>query len=199
MQASHVEEQLIGLMKSVFEIEGADRNTRVSLADGIVMLEDIGVDVSLNDLTEFLYDESNCDDVHYEDGLEIEEFKAFLQWAGSNLTTSTGIIDYCKTRGAKIEILTSAAKITGSNGVMVPRMQCFHKQAWSPKAGDWKNVMRALWNMGLRLDVKDSAQSEWCKWCSKELGFRTPEDIASCRSNHFSCCQHESNSWSRKL
>uniref|UniRef100_A0A7S4QH39 Uncharacterized protein n=1 Tax=Alexandrium monilatum TaxID=311494 RepID=A0A7S4QH39_9DINO len=124
------------------------------------------------------------------------ERDSFFAWASEELTTSQAILDFAEKRGALVEILNSAAKITGHNGVMIPRMQCLHKQAWNPKGGDWKTFVSRLWDMGLRQDVEASAPPEYCKWCKQ---FKRPQDLAVCESTQFTCRRLESGTWKRKL
>jgi len=138
--------------------------------------------------------ENQADTEGEEDGQA--EFEAFAEFAEANLMTSKEVLAFAEKRGARVEVVNSAAKITGHNGVQVDRIQCFHSKAWNPRSGDGKRVLQKIFEMGLREDIADSAPSEYCKWCKK---FQSPEEIQSCTSNQRDCRRLESDSWKMKL
>lgn len=47
------------------------------------------------------------------------EFEAFAEFAEANLMTSKEVLAFAEKRGARVEVVNSAAKITGHNGVQV--------------------------------------------------------------------------------
>lgn len=106
------------------------------------------------------------------------------------------ILKFAEDRGARVEVVNSAAKIKGHNGVQVGRIQSSTAKAWNSKDGDWKKVVRELYDMGLRQDLIDSARDGYCKWCKR---FQTPEEIQSCTSTQRDCRRLASDSWKVKL
>eukprot|EP00435_Cladocopium_sp_Y103_P073040 s127_g42.t1 len=124
------------------------------------------------------------------------EYETFLEFAEFNLMTSKEVLAFAEKRGARVEVVNKAAKITGYNGVQVDRITCFHSKAWNPRSGDGKRVVQKLFEMGLRKDIADSARPEYCKRCNK---FQSPEEIQSCTSNHRNCRRLESDTWKMKL
>jgi len=63
--------------------------------------------------------ENQADTEGEEDGQA--EFEAFAEFAEANLMTSKEVLAFAEKRGARVEVVNSAAKITGHNGVQVLR------------------------------------------------------------------------------
>ena len=125
-----------------------------------------------------------------------EDWQRFQEFAEAELTSSSEILKFAEDRGAYVEVVNSAAKIKGHNGVQIDRLQCSTSKAWNTKAGDWKRVTQRLFEMGLREDIQDSAEKEYCKWCKK---FQDPESIQSCTSTQRDCRRLASETWKQKL
>lgn len=188
---AQLEAKLVGLARDVFELPDAGPHTCMPLDEAELMLTDIGV--SPDGLPAFLAGETGAAAEEEEGGepdasdLETPEFREFLGWCQANLQGSQDVLDFAAKRGQRVQVFNSAAKITAANGECIPRIQCFHKKAWSPGGGDWQRVMAQLWRMGLRPDAADSEPRRWCDWCGQKRGFQSPDAIAACTSTHFSC------------
>jgi len=149
--------ELLHLVETVFERDSPDGNTSVPLDEGVLLLAELSIPVSIEELSDHLKTCLQKASTTNASEAEDTDLATFLDWAGDSLTSSKEILDFCEKRGARVEIVNSAAKLMGANGVCVPRIQSVHKSAWNTKSGDWKNVMVQLWKVGLRKNIEDSS------------------------------------------
>ena len=180
---------------------------RISLQDAEILLEEMQRDKQVKimipfDIEEFQKYEAVKStfliDVELGKPLVQDDWLTFQAFAQAELTTSAEILKFAEDRGACVEVVNSAAKIKGHNGVQIDRLQCFTSKAWEgyKKGGDWKRVIAKLYEMGLREKIEESEEKEYCKWCKL---FQSPEGIQTCTSTQRDCRRLASTTWRMKL